>query len=243
MPKKKAELPVKKIYERVTSGITGLDKYIGGGFIKGSTILVSGSTGSGKTIFCSQFIMEGLKNGENCMFITLEEEPEELIDDVKEFGWDFKKYIDEGHLFLEYKDPLQLLDITGPLLEKIQQKNVKRIVVDSTSALEIYFEKESEIRKELFKLLKELKKIKVTSLLTSELPEASGGQRYEKLAKFGVEEFLVDAVISLYYFGIGNFSSNTMEIRKMRRTNHVRESLLFVFGKDGISVKDVEKIG
>jgi len=241
--KKTAVEEPRKIYDRIPSGITGLDKHIGGGFIKGSTILVSGSTGSCKTIFCSQFIWEGLKNGERCMFITLEEEPDELIEDVKQFGWDFKKYIDSGQLFLDYKDPLQLVDVTSNVTDKIQQCGITRVVIDSTSVFEIYYERPSEIRKELFKLLRELKKIKVTAVLTSELPEVSGDERYEKLAKFGVEEFIVDAVIVLYYFGIGSFMSNTMQVRKMRRTNHAKDIIPFEVGRDGIFVNEIEKIG
>ena len=102
-------------FERIPSGIPGLDKLIEGGFVKGSTVLISGSAGTGKTIFCSQFIMEGLRNGETCMFITLEEKPEDVINDVKRFGWDFKKYISEKKLLLDFQDPFQITDITSPL--------------------------------------------------------------------------------------------------------------------------------
>src|SRR5512135_3680020 len=101
-------------FERVPTGIPGLDKLIEGGLVKGSTTLVSGAAGTGKTIFCSQFLMEGLKRGESCMFITLEEKPEDIIADVKRFGWDFKKYISDKKLFLDFQDPFQITDITSP---------------------------------------------------------------------------------------------------------------------------------
>jgi circadian clock protein KaiC len=65
--------------ERVTSGIIGLDKHMGGGFVKDSVNLVSGSTGTGKTIFGLQYIWHGLQKGENGVYISLEQEPEDVF--------------------------------------------------------------------------------------------------------------------------------------------------------------------
>ena len=219
-------------FERVTTGIPGLDDLIEGGLVKGSTTLVSGAAGTGKTIFCSQFMMEGLKNGETCMFITLEEKPEDIINDVKRFGWDFKKYVAEKKLFLDFQDPFQITDITSPLLDKIQQHKVNRVVVDSTAIFELYYKEPAEIRKQLFKLLTGLKSIGVTSILTSELPEEGN-----TLGKFGVEEFVVDGVITLRYMGIGESSYGSLQVRKMRRTNHAKDVFSTEIDKNGISVK------
>jgi KaiC/GvpD/RAD55 family RecA-like ATPase len=221
-------------FERVTTGIPGLDELIEGGLVKGSTTLVSGAAGTGKTIFCSQFIMEGLKNDETCMFITLEEKPQDIIDDVKRFGWDFRKYIDEKKMYLDYQDPFQITDITSPMLDKIQQKKVQRVVIDSTAIFELYYEKPAEIRKQLFKLLTGLKSIGVTSIITAEMPEDSGA-----LSKFGVEEFVVDGVISLHYMGIGESSYGSLQVRKMRRTNHSKDVFPTEISDKGISVKKI----
>ena len=160
-------------FERVTSGIPGLDKMMEGGFVKGSTILVSGAAGTGKTIFSMQYLIEGLEKGETCMFITLEERPEDIVDDVRRFGWDLKKYMDEKKLFLEYQDPFQMTDLTSPIMDKIKLHGIQRIVIDSTSLLEMYFKDPCEIRKQLFRLLTGLKDTGVTSMITSELPEES----------------------------------------------------------------------
>ena len=218
--------------ERIPSGIPGLDKLMEGGFVKGSTTLVSGAAGTGKTIFCSQFIMEGLSNGEACMFITLEEKPADIIDDVKRFGWDFEKYIKSKKLFLDFQDPFQITDITSPLLDKIQQHKVTRVAIDSTAVFELYYKEPAEIRKQLFKLLTGLKSIGVTSIITSELPEET-----KTLGKFGVEEFVVDGVILLHYLGIGESAYGSLQVRKMRRTNHDKDIHPTEIGKNGISVK------
>lgn len=222
-------------FERITSGIPGLDSLMEGGFVKGSTNLISGAAGTGKTIFCTQYIMEGLKNGETCMFITLEEKPEDIIGDVRRFGWDLKKYVGEKKLFLEFQDPFQMTDITSPLLDKIQQYKVERVALDSTAIFELYYKDPSEIRKQLFKLLTGLKTIGVTSLITSELPEESN-----TLAKFGVEEFIVDSVIVMHYLGIGESAYGSLQVRKMRRTNHDKDIHPIEITKNGIVVKKMD---
>ncbi len=204
--------------ERVPTGIPGLDELIQGGYVKGSTVLVTGSAGAGKTIFCSQFIWRGLQSGENCLFITFEEVPEDIIEDVRIFGWDFEKYINEKKLILEYSDPFSLTDIITPLVEKIKSNSVSRVVIDSTSLFGLYFKNPADVRKQLYKLVMALKKSGATSLLTAEIPEES-----HKLSRFGVEEFVVDGVIVLHYIGIGEGTYRSLQIRKMRRTKHSHE--------------------
>ncbi len=231
MPRKKSD----NDFERIPSGIPGLDPLMEGGFIKGSTILVSGAAGTGKTIFCAQFLLEGLKKGEVCMFITLEERPEDIIGDVKRFGWDLQKYVDDKKLFLDFQDPFQITDITSPLLDKIQHNKIERVAIDSTAVFEWDYKDPAEIRKQLFKLLTGLKNIGVTSVLTSELPEET-----HTLAKFGVEEFVVDGVILLHYLGIGEKGYSSLQIRKMRRTEHEKDVIQMEISGKGIIVKKIE---
>ena len=73
--------------ERVKTGIPGLDGILHGGFIPGSNVLVSGGAGTGKTIFCMQFLYSGaMKYGDNGVFVTLEERPKELRHEATRFG-------------------------------------------------------------------------------------------------------------------------------------------------------------
>lgn len=222
-----------KVIERVNSGIPGLDKLMEGGFVKGSTNLISGAAGTGKTIFCSQFLLEGLKKGEICMFITLEESPEDIIGDVKRFGWDLQKYVNDKKLFLTAQDPFQMTDIVGPLVDEIKERKVQRVAIDSTALLEMYYKDPSDIRKQLFRLLSNLKSIGVTSMVTSELPEQS-----TTLGKFGVEEFVVDGVIVLRNVSLGG-TYYTLQIRKMRRTNHSKEVCGMTISEKGIEVRSL----
>jgi len=235
MPKKAKSadiMPKGKSSERINSGIPGLDKLIEGGFFRGSTTLISGGAGTGKTIFCAQFIWEGLRKGENCMFITLEEKPSDIIDDVRGFGWDFEKYFKDKRFILEYQDPFQMTDITSPLLDKIKEHNVSRVAIDSTAVFGMYYKDAFEVRKQLFKLLSGLKEIGVTSVLTSEIAEDS-----KTLARFGVEEFVVDGLIILRLLSVGKNVTRTLEVRKMRRTVIDASLHSFEFTKKGIEVE------
>jgi len=218
--------------ERVSTGIKKLDKLIEGGLVKGSSTLISGGAGTGKTIFCSQFIWEGLQNGETCLYITLEETPKDIIQDVVGFGWDFEKYAKSGKLMIEYKDPFKVTDITTPLIEMISSKKVQRVVVDSTSMMGLYFQNVFEVRKQLFKLLTGIKSAGATSVVTSEIVDKDG------LSRFGVEEFTTDGVMVLKSTSMGKETVKTLEVKKMRRTNIDGGTHTFDFNKNGIDLTD-----
>ena len=79
--------------ERIKSGIPGLDSLLDGGFPKGKVIMASGPSGAGKTILAAQFVNEGIKNNESCVFITLEESKDKLIEDLKELNIEFFIFI------------------------------------------------------------------------------------------------------------------------------------------------------
>lgn len=72
---------------RISTGVEGLDEMLQGGLIPGRTYLVKGGPGSGKTTLGVQFIMEGVKNGEKCLYMTLEESPKSLKENVAKFGF------------------------------------------------------------------------------------------------------------------------------------------------------------
>jgi KaiC/GvpD/RAD55 family RecA-like ATPase len=223
--------------DRVKTGIKGFDELVEGGFFPGSTVLISGGAGAGKTIFCAQFVLEGLKKGENCMFITLEQRPKDLIDDIRRFGWDLQKYIDEKKFYLVYQDPFQITDITSPLLDEIKTKNIQRVVIDSTAVFGMYYKDPFEIRKQLFKLLMGLKDIGVTSMLTSELTEDA-----RSFARFGVEEFITDVLIILYNIRKENVRVRAVEILKSRGMSHETKLVPFEITKTGIVVHPEGKV-
>ena len=193
MPKASSKKPAKED-ARITSGIPGLDNIIGGGFIPGDTYLLTGGTGTGKTIFCCQFLHEGLQKGEPGIYFTLEEPPEDIVGDAKEFGWDFEKYVKEKKLVVEFQDPFELVDVASLIKNRIEKFGAKRVVIDSTSIFGMIFKDEHDLRKNLFEMIKILKETKAVILMTAEILEDM-----KNLSRFGVEEFIVDGVMILNY--------------------------------------------
>jgi KaiC/GvpD/RAD55 family RecA-like ATPase len=88
------------ILKRVSSGIPELDAKLEGGFPENSTTAIVGAFGTGKSTFGMQFLNEGLRNGEHCILISLDDDEETLIRTASEFGWDFQRYVDEELLLL-----------------------------------------------------------------------------------------------------------------------------------------------
>jgi len=142
--------------------------------------------------------------------------PEEIKGDVRQYGWDFEKYEAQGTFRIEYFDPFELSDMSHRLNDLIEVNKFDRVVIDSLSLLGMYIKDEFEIRKKLFKIIQNIKKSGATTLISGEIPE----HEPNKLSRYGVEEFVVDGVIVLYYHRMSDGNFGNLEIRKMRRTKH-----------------------
>jgi KaiC/GvpD/RAD55 family RecA-like ATPase len=224
--------------ERVESGIPGLDRLIEGGFVKGSTNLVAGSAGTCKTIMCMQYLLNGLQKGEPGVYITLEQRSEDILGDVSQFGWDFKKYIDAGKFVINSLATPDIVQLRTDMLTAIRKVNAKRFALDSLSIAAMGWKEKPEeifkIRGKIFDLLNTLKSIGVTSLLISEIPR---GEK-DVISRFGFEEFVVDGVILMQYFIVGG-SMRSLQILKMRRTNHGKKIYPFEVTDKGLIVKSL----
>ncbi|NOX72002.1 MAG: hypothetical protein GXO64_04910 [Candidatus Micrarchaeota archaeon] len=219
---------------RIPTGIKGLDPLIEGGFIKGSAILVTGGAGTGKTIFSLQFLWEGLQRGEPGVYITLEEDVEDIKEDARRFGWDLEEFEKKGLFKLVYYDPLQVNEMGINVVEDIAKINAQRVVVDSVSIVGMMLPNQMQIRKKLISLINSVKRTGATSVLISEVLDSD-----EKgLSRFGVEEFVVDGVIALYYFGVGEGIARSLMIRKMRRTNQGTNTYPLIINENGIEIKN-----
>jgi KaiC/GvpD/RAD55 family RecA-like ATPase len=239
--------------ERIETGISGFDKLIEGGIPRGRSILISGGTGTGKTIFSTQFLVHGAQNGEAGIYLTLDERPELIREDMLRFGWNIRQLEDEEKLKVidgtiakvgipsdeEFSLPATGFDLDKLLLElmkAIKKIKAKRVVIDSIPALGLNFESEHETRKAVLKTVYLLARAGVTTLLTTEISEGS-----KALGKYGVEEFVADGVIVLHYMGIGTQSNRTLHIRKMRATKHSEDLHPIEISDSGMKVHDVDE--
>lgn len=247
--------------EHVKTGVPGLDEMLNGGFPKNRAILVSGACGTGKTILSMQYLYNGVMNyAEPGLFVTFDEVPEKIRQDMLCFGWDLKE--------LEKNDLLAIVDATSAragtvseeahalspsqldldrllvdVLKIADKMNAKRLVIDSIPAMAFQLEKESEIRRQILKLVYVLSKKDLTTIMTSEIPEQSSGLGLpQQFSKFEVEEYVADGVIVMSFLGTGSTATRTLYVRKMRGTKHDGDMHPIEIATNGIVVKKVEDV-
>jgi len=218
----KKNKPLKKVskkIEKVKTGIDKLDKLIQGGYKKNSINLLVGGSGSGKTIFATQFLMDGIKSGEKCLYITFEEKKGEFYSNMREFGWDLEELEKKGDfVFLEYtpEKVKTMLEEGGGIIENVVlRKKIKRIVIDSITSFALLFEEDLQKREAALSLFNMLRKWDITSLLTyEEDPSEEKGPSSKSM------EFEADSIILLYFKRIKKQRERHLEILKMRGTKH-----------------------
>lgn len=157
--------------ERVNTGIPGLDEMIEHGFWRGSTTLVAGPTGSGKTIICLHFIREGVAKGEASLYVGLQENPTQLVRIMRNFGWDPEELMNNGHFELMYRSPVevQLDQIATEIFKRVKEDKVKRIVIDALGDLERSSIDKDRFADFIYSLGQWFARENVTCLLTYEL--------------------------------------------------------------------------
>jgi len=233
--------------ERVKTGVIGLDSKIEGGFVRGSVNLITGKTGTGKTSFCCSFLYQGAKEGEPGLYITTEQRVEDIKNDIKAmFGWDFDKLEKKKLIKLVSIKPifpnkdiedinrlirLYILNFLSQIEKNIKEIKAKRVVVDSVSIIEMFIKDEYISRVALSSLTEKLRELGVTSLLTGTIPEAS-----ESLSGGGIIEYIVDTVIKLDFVPVAEEYKRTLNVRKMRRTNHSTMIHPFTVTKEGMKI-------
>lgn len=219
--------------ERVPTGLEKLDKLLKGGYPKKSITSVIGSYGCGKTIMSMQFLREGLKNGEECLYISMEEPVESIRFDAKVLGWDYEDYENDGKLKITYLSPNRPeISFLDEISHVAGEADVDRIVVDSVSImLGEQGENDSDRRKEMYNLYNSLKKTGATCILTAETKEE------KEFSRYGVAEYVCDGVINLHYQGYSDKSFRDLEIRKMRNTNYTPGSHPYQITGSGVMLK------
>ncbi len=222
--------------DRVKMGIEGLDFMLSGGLLKNSICVIIGTYGTGKTTLALQYVYEGLKQGENVIYISLEERDETLIATMQQKGWDTTAYIGK-QLHIIRLDPtdfnLAISNIKSELPTIIREANAQRVVIDPISLFEGLFENSSTRRNEMFRFIERMRDENCTLLMTSEIdPHNPYASRY------GLIESLADTVIILQYIRptTSPEAHLALEVVKMRRSSHSREIKPFKILEDQIVV-------
>lgn len=251
----RAAHPLKELRKKeyIWTGVKGFDKLLHFGIPKGNALIVAGGTGSGKTILALQIMHNALKNGEKCLFITLEEAEQKLADHMSDFGWDARKYISNGQLMVYRINPFDikrsvdalLAQAKGELLIEVKPvilpTNFKpdRIFVDSLTAIAAAFSgKDETYRIYIEQFFRYLEETGATSFLITETDQIP-----TKYSPTGTEEFLSDGVIVLYSVKTKKERLRAIEILKLRGAGHERKIVIFnIKNKVGITIHPDKEI-
>jgi KaiC/GvpD/RAD55 family RecA-like ATPase len=238
--------------DRVKTGIAGFDNIIEGGLPKNSITLVSGPPGGGKSIFCFQFLYEGIKNGEKCLFLTLDKQVEGILIQASKLGFNFQPAIEKQlakFLYLNINKKFVYETMTNEILSG----KYDRIVLDSITPLSempIYIRDSGENgfdsnttneydlpsginlptrRLHLSYIMGTLESTKSTSVITSELPVGTS-----LLSRDGISEFLADGVVTLNFDT--TMDRRKLTVMKMRNTKHTLKPQNIIIESGGIKL-------
>lgn len=229
---------------KLPTGIQGFDQIANGGLPKGRSTLVSGTAGSGKTILALQFLLAGVRGYDEAgVFVTFEEAPSDLMNNVKSFGWDLEALVAAKRIAVVDATPVPgedivtagVYDLSG-LLARIEAAigsvGAKRVILDAIGALFPQLIDPNIIRRELHRLAAALRQLGVTTMVTMERVAEEGG-----VARWGVEEFVADNVILLRNRLEQEKRRRTIEVLKFRgATHHKGEYPFTIDAEDGVTI-------
>jgi circadian clock protein KaiC len=214
------------VSERISTGIAGLDRLLHGGYIKGRSHLLTGDTGTGKTIACLQFLIHSLRRGEKAVYVTVDERPAEILESAASFSWDFQQYIQEKHLVILDASPYFGARSSGASEKGIDPQKIVAdlgsysrrlggtlLIIDPITPLILPTDPTSSSQDQ-GRLLMQLiqSQLNTTNLFTAHL--IAEPQR----TSHGIEQFLASGVLVFKTADLNGRFARALTIRKMRGT-------------------------
>lgn len=223
-------------------GIAGLDEMLRGGLPEGTVAIISGSTGTGKTLFALRFLLEGAFCGERGMLISFEEPEDQIVGSAHGVGWDVAGVIKRNLLDIYFLSPIELdVDYHGiEILERIKESGIKRLVIDSISSFESSVPDFQKYHDYLWALVQTLKRHQVTALFTV--------LNHELFSPLVVSQThlssLADSIIFLRYAEHHNSLKRVLGVLKLRGSDHDKTLREYEITSAGIEVLGkIEKEG
>ncbi len=235
--------------QRINTGISILDKMINGGIPEGNQVALAGTAGSGKTLTAFEFLYNNAKEGKKGLFFSLEEAPEQIIENAKDAFTDFKdidKQIANGNLKIEGADIKETIrgagngdesqmnylfgSVVNQIASSIKSTQATRVVIDSLTTFKLLIRDPLAYRMLSLNLVDVLKNLNVTSMLTLEIQTGSR----ERL-KYQPEFFIYDGIIVLYAIPEERSRIQSLEVLKMRGTKHSFKTVPYVVTSSGIN--------
>lgn len=236
---------------KLETGVAGLDQVTLGGLPSGRTTLVSGTTGTGKTLLALEFLARGIqRRDEPGVFITFEERPQEIRRNAAALGLDIAAwekagswaFVDASDAGPESEEVVGSYDFGGLMARvahAVRTIGAARVSFDSLGAVFSRFADAAVVRLELQRVATALRDLEVTSLLTAERAD-----EYGPISRLGIEEFVADNVVLLRNVLAQERRRRTVEILKLRGAPHRTGEWLFTIDKkQGLVVLPPAMIG
>jgi circadian clock protein KaiC len=219
---------------RISTGIPGLDEITHGGLPKGSSTLVLGPSGCGKSALALRFIVKGLEDGERCLYVTFQENPNQLIRQAASFGWDLSSHIASGRLRIYHvaQDSLDLDIVASVVREELASAPLHRFVIDSLAELVMAARESERFPAFARSVLGSLRAAGVSVVTTSET--SSLGPTTESVDGL---LFLYHNVVLLRHIEHGSEVGRAVAIIKMRNSDHEKGLWTFNINSSGFEVE------
>ena len=223
--------------ERVSSGIPGLDEMLDGkGYYRGSSILVSGTAGTGKTSVATHFAHETARRGERCLYLAFEESPQQLIRNMQSIGVDLEPFVKKGLLRIHSSRPtLHGLEMHLVQIHKmVAEFEPAAVVVDPVSN---FIDSSSAIDAQamLMRLIDFLKGKQITALLT----HLTSGGRAAEATDIGVSS-IIDTWLLVRDFETGDERTRGLYVLKSRGMPHSKQIREFVITSRGVQLNTMK---
>jgi len=217
------------------TGIPDLDKLLGKGIPEGSTLLLSGTAGTGKTILCLETLYRGAKDfNEKGIYFTFEETADRLIAAAHELGFDLKREIKRGMIeIVSIPQPDILVEADLAMIkERIERMRAKRVIIDSVSVFLHKIKDPKAARENVFQLAALVARAQALGIFVTHIPYGTS-----QISRFGVEETVADGIILLASALEGARRHRSLEVYKLRNGNHTAGPHPFTITPGGIRIQ------
>jgi circadian clock protein KaiC len=218
---------------RLKTGIGKLDDLLGEGIPRGSSLLVSGAAGTGKTVLLLEFVYRGAQAGEKGIFFSFEETEERLRSTARGLGWDLEKEVERGVVEIVFIPQPDILVEHHLLMmkEKVETLGARRVAIDSASVFLHKIKDPQSAREKVFQLASIVQNVEAVGFFATDIPYGS-----DTLSRLGVEETVVDGVILLSLTEEGLERQRYIEVYKLRNTSHAQGRHTMVIGPGGVKI-------